>query len=155
MGKPGFRMNCVIAAGAALCAVPAVAQNPHRAPRVEATRPLRFGSIAAGTAAGTVTVSPSGSLSCVGVRCLGGASAAMFTITGAKDYLVAITVSPALLSNGGGATLSAELTPSDRTLVLRPGNNKNPFTVGGTLRIAARQAEGNYAGTYLVTVDYL
>ncbi|MBX9797101.1 MAG: DUF4402 domain-containing protein [Sphingomonas sp.] len=153
MVKPG--LYSALVAGAALLAVPAHAQNPRRAPRVEAATPLSFGKIAAGTLAGTVTVSPDGAQSCTGVRCLGGARAAQFTITGAKDYLVAITLSPATLSNGQGATMPASFVASSATMVLRPGNNKNPFTVGGTLRIAARQPEGSYAGTYMVTVDYL
>nr|WP_281127291.1 DUF4402 domain-containing protein [Sphingomonas sp. AR_OL41] len=118
-------------------------------------REIGFGTVALGSDGGKVTVTPSGALSCTGgLRCLGGQSAGAFTITGARDEIVSITVSPARLIDGSGHSLDAVFVPSDSTMVLRPGNEKNPFTVGGTLTASKAPVEGNYSGTVDVIVDY-
>lgn len=118
-------------------------------------REIDFGTLAAGIGGGTITVTPSGALLCLGwLRCLGGQSAGTFTITGAKDELVSIVVLPTTLDDGAGHRLSVRLTPSDRMMVLRPGNAKNPFTMGGTLVAAGVLVEGRYSGTFDVIVEY-
>lgn len=130
------------------------AANPHNRPAIDEIRSISFGVIAASSASGTATLSPSGSLTCMGIRCLGGASPGLFAITGAKDYVVAILLSPARLRTARGATLDVQLKPSQNIMVLRPGNAKNAFSVGGALTVSSNQAEGSYEGSYLVSVEY-
>ncbi|TPG56489.1 DUF4402 domain-containing protein [Sphingomonas glacialis] len=138
-----------------LWGAPALASNPHGAPSVEMLREIDFGTLALGGNGGQITVSPNGALSCSGgLQCLGGQSAGAFAITGAKDEIVSIIVSPAMLDDGKGHRLRAVFTPSDRTMVLRPGNAKNPFTMGGTLTASGALVEGSYSGTFDVIVEY-
>lgn len=118
-------------------------------------REIDFGTLAAGIGGGTITVTPDGALLCTGwLNCLGGQSAGAFTITGAKDELVSIVVLPTILDDGDGHRLSARLTPSERVMVLRPGNAKNAFTMGGTLVAVGILVEGRYSGAFDVIVEY-
>ncbi len=135
--------------------LPALAANPHNAPRVDLVRDISFGTIALGSQGGQVTVGSNDSLTCSGgLRCLGGQNAGVFTITGAKDELVSICIPPTTLSDGKGHNLAASFTSSNTTMVLRPGNAKNRFTVGGTLTTGNGLVEGSYSGTFDVIVDY-
>lgn len=134
---------------------PALADMRKDDALIEKGSDLSFGLVAGSDTAGTATVTPAGATSCAGgIRCLGEARPALFYLTGPKDAMVGIAVSPALLSNGKGASLSAALTPSDAVLILRPGKRKNSFTVGGTLGLPARVPAGNYAGSYSLIVEY-
>lgn len=149
------RAFCIfLLAIAANASAPAAAQK-GRAPLLEAGVPLQFGAIVAGGRAGSITVRPDGSVRCDGLQCIGGARVGDFYVTGTKDFAVAVSVAPTVLRTSTGATMSASFTPSVTTLVLRPGNRQNRFTVGGTLRLAAQQAPGDYRGEYLVVLDYL
>lgn len=141
--------------GILMMSAPAWADTRKDDAVIEKGRDLSFGLVAGGDTAGTATVTPTGATSCSGgVRCLGDASPALFYLTGPKDEMVGIAVSPALLRNGRGVSLSAALTPSDAVLVLRPGKRKNSFTVGGTLSLPARVPAGNYVGSYSLIVEY-
>ena len=46
------------------------------------------------------------------------------------------------------------LTRSATTMTLANAAVGGSFQVGGTLSLAANQADGNYTGTFNVTVDY-
>ena len=148
------RAFCISAlALGALLAAPAAAQR--RAPQVEPGVPLQFGVIAAGGRAGSITIRPDGAVRCDGLQCIGGARVGDFYVTGPKDFAVAVSIAPTLLRNASGMTIAVSFTPSVNTLVLRPGNRQNRFTVGGTMRLAAQQPPGEYRGDYLVVLEYL
>jgi len=139
---------------AAAIALPAHAENEKAAPTVEIGADLAFGIVSAGEAQGQVEVLPAGAQRCSGaVICLGGQRPGLVYVTGRKDYIVSIVLGNAELSNGKNH-LTARLSPSDAFLVLEPGHGKNRFTVGGTLTLDARQAEGAYSGTYDLIVEY-
>lgn len=149
------RAATIAAFAPVLWGVPALASNSANAPSVDLVREISFGTIAIGSGSGEVTVTTDGALRCTGgLQCLGGQTAGAFVITGAKDEMVSIMVTPSRLDDGKGHQLTATFTPSTRTLVLRPGNAKNPFTVGGTLSAPAGLVEGSYSGTFDVIVDY-
>ncbi len=123
---------------------------------------LAFGTIVAGTQAGSVDVSTTGTPSYHTVIGASGAttSAAAFTVTGGAGNTFTVTLpSSATLTHStlmsktmtvnsfvssaagvGGGTIGADGTVG--------------FTVGGTLTVAANQTNGSYTGTFNVSVAY-
>lgn len=127
-------------------------------PTIVDDRPLSFGRIALGSAAGTVTVSPSGLRTCsAAIACLGvGAQSGRIEIRGNGGSQVSIGISSdIMLSSGASDQVSVTLTPSVTSMTLQNGNNKNFVTIGGVLALEASSQGGDYAGSYTVTVDYL
>ncbi|MEM1133479.1 MAG: DUF4402 domain-containing protein [Pseudomonadota bacterium] len=115
---------------------------------------LNFGTIVVGDTGGDVVISAAGALSACDANlvCSGTVSAAGFDVTGTTGETVDITVdSNVTLTNNDGDTMIAALAGSDATLVLAGGDS---FAVGGTLTVGDSQADGQYSGTFEVTVDY-
>lgn len=118
---------------------------------------LDFGTIVGGPTASTVAVSASGAVTCgAGVTCTGTATGAKFTITGTKNEVVNVTMpASVVLTNGTGGSMTATL---DRVTTLNLGSTANTGTAlsfGGSLAVAAAQADGIYASpNFTVTVDY-
>lgn len=124
---------------------------------VTKTSDLDFGTIVAGAAASTVAVSTGAARTCgAGLTCTGTVSSANFNISGTNNAVVTITGDNSVtLANGTGGTMAAALTRSASTLTLtNSGPVGGSFQVGGTLNIAANQADGAYTGTFNVTIDY-
>ena len=131
------------------------------------TADLSFGNILAGPAAGTVTVDPAtGAATYVGVTGGGGSTgAARLVGAGTAGQLVTVrwsTAAVTLTRIGGGATMRMDslrtnsvffvfagsdprIVPADRVLDIR---------FGGRLLVGANQPEGEYQGSFAVTVDY-
>lgn len=115
------------------------------------TSDLDFGTIVTGTAASTVAIGSTGTRTCgAGLTCSGSTAAAGFSVLGTIGQTVTISTTNATLASGTN-NMSTALTPSQATMVLAA---TNAFTVGGTLNVGANQADGNYAGTFSVTVNY-
>ncbi|MEO1046534.1 MAG: DUF4402 domain-containing protein [Pseudomonadota bacterium] len=115
---------------------------------------LNFGTVVVGDNGGDVEIATDGSLSSCDANlvCSGTVSAAGFDVTGTLGEIVSVTVDPSVtLTNDDGDTMTASLSASDSTLTLAGGDG---FSVGGTLTVADNQADGNYDGTFEVTVDY-
>ncbi|CAO1649623.1 DUF4402 domain-containing protein [Parasphingorhabdus sp. NYA22] len=113
---------------------------------------LNFGTIITGATASTVAITPAGSATCgTGLVCSGSPTAAGFTINGTSGATVDISVDSSVTLTGPGGTMTAALTSSAATLLL---DGSDTFAVGGTLNVAANQADGAYAGTFSVSVDY-
>lgn len=114
---------------------------------------LAFGTIVTGTAASTVAVASNGTATCgAGLVCTGTTTAAGFDVTGTTGETVDVSADTTVtLTNANGDNMSASLSPSVSTIVL---DGTDGFTVGGTLNVGANQADGQYAGTFNVTVDY-
>lgn len=156
-----------LAASAALCASPALAASagaPAEAVVVSPlalvnTEDLDFGTIVRGATAGTVTINAN-----TGARTVtGGAVAAggtprraEFVGVGRPGILSFVSVGPApTLSNGTGGTMATTLAiEGGGGLILFPGAGVQTFRVGGTLSVGANQQEGNYTGTFTMTVVY-
>lgn len=123
------------------------------------TEDLDFGSIVAGATAGTVTVNENS-----GVRSTtGGATAAGGTPRRAEFVgvgrpgiltIVSIGASPTLTNGTGGTMATALAVEGGAGLRLLPGSGIQTFRVGGTLSVAANQQQGNYTGTFTMTVIY-
>ncbi len=120
------------------------------------TSDLDFGTIVAGTSASSVAVSTGAVRTCgAGLTCTGTVTSANFDITGTNNAVVTITGDNSVtLANGTGGTMGASLTRSASTLTLTNSAIGGSFQVGGTLSLAANQADGAYTGTFNVTVDY-
>lgn len=120
------------------------------------TADLDFGTIVAGTSAAAVAVSTGGARTCAAaLTCTGTVTAASFDVSGTNNAVVTVTGDNSVsLTNGTGGTMSASLTRSATTLTLTNSAVGGTFQVGGSLALAANQADGAYTGTFNVTVDY-
>lgn len=114
---------------------------------------LDFGTIVSGASAGTVAVSALGARSCTAsIVCSGTTTAAGFNVSGTENATVTVSTDTSVtLTNVNSDTMSASLTPSVTSIVL---DGTDAFTVGGTLSVAAGQADGAYVGNFDVTVSY-
>ena len=127
---------------------------------VQKVEDLDFGWLSAPTG-GTIILDPSdGSISTTGgLLPLGGTPrAAQFTGAASGNAVVNIKLpnQPVTLTRAGGTetiTLSKfTLDGPDKRAMARAGSFD--FRVGGTLTVGANQADGNYEGTFTVTVQY-
>lgn len=127
---------------------------------------LAFGSFAAGSTAGTVTVSPDGSRSfgggALGAGTQGGTiTAAQFNVTGQSGFTYSISVTGTSLTSGSdtltftpvSALTASNITSGNVTSGTLTAGAQTIF-VGGTLAVGANQAPGTYSGTVTATVDY-
>jgi hypothetical protein len=131
--------------------------------RLVAVTSLQFGAIAQPQVGGTLTVSPSGTVSTTGD--LGNASAiaqptppaaASFNVTGLAGTLFTATgVSQVTISNGSAKMTVGQFTINGAFSGGQIGTNgTTTFNIGGTLTVAPGQAIGNYTGTFPITVAY-
>lgn len=122
---------------------------------VTKTSDLDFGKIVAGPNASTVTLTSAGQFQCgTGLTCLDNHSIARFSVSGVPGQTVSVqSDSQIMLSSSGGAKMPVVLDLSTKTLKLNNGQN-NSIGVGGTLSVAAYQAEGVYTGLFTITVNY-
>lgn len=119
---------------------------------------LRFGAIFTSPAPGTVVLSPTGTLSTTGGVSLGSqlpVGPATFSVTGAANATYAITLpgSVVLSSPGGTLTVTSFTSSPGLTGRLDP-TGQQTLSVGGTLNVLANQPDGDYTGTFSVTVAY-
>ncbi|MBK8727438.1 MAG: DUF4402 domain-containing protein, partial [Holophagaceae bacterium] len=123
------------------------------------TQALHFGTAVRGTVAGTIVLTPAGVRSSTGgVTLMTGAplaTPASFTVTGNANSTFAITLPASAPLTSGANSLNASAFTSTPSLTgsLSAGGTQS-LAVGGTLNVAANQAEGDYAGTFNVTVAY-
>jgi spore coat protein U-like protein len=126
---------------------------------------LSFGNIAAGTGAGTVTVSPDGTRSVTGGTIAAGgiSTAAQFNVTGqaGMNYSISFAgTSPSLTSGANSMAFTAipdvtasALTSNTLTAGTLTGGAQTIY-VGGSLVVGASQVAGTYSGSINVAVDY-
>ena len=137
------------------------------------TSDLDFGQVmASSTAAGSVTVTPTGSRSAGGGATLAGGSpsAAAFSGIGSRNQIVIFSFgAPSVLltrTSGGqtmtvdsftlGATTGGGLNQLGNSGRWRIVSSNGQFTlpVGATLRVGAAQTPGDYEGTFTLTAVY-
>ncbi|WP_243315621.1 DUF4402 domain-containing protein [Geothrix paludis] len=130
---------------------------------------LSFGDIFADPTGGTVTLDPKSTTRTTGGPALattGTVSPAAFTVGGKRNASYAITL-PAdgtvTLSGPGAAMLVSKFTASVNNgtptatptgLIPNTAGATQTFTVGATLTLGANQMDGDYTGTFNVTVAY-
>lgn len=123
-------------------------------------RDLDFGRITASASAGTVSIDPDTKTRSTtgGVVAAGGSpQSAEFMTYGSpgKTMQVSRGALPVLTRVGGGATMAvtAITLNGDTTKFLNAAGLFDLF-VGGTLAVAANQADGTYSGTFDITFTY-
>lgn len=117
-------------------------------------RPLNFGAVVSTASAGDITISPGGIRSCdATISCSGTVAAAQFDLTGTATEVVTIDAQPSVTLTSGANSMSATLLESAATATL-DATGAAAFSVGGTLTVAANQAEGVYTGNFTVTANY-
>ena len=182
--KNVFRLGATVAAFAVMATgtTAYAADNADATASVEVMKPLTltntadldFGPALVSAGGGTVTVSPSGGLTCssAGVVCSGTVSAAAFDITGgtaAKKVSVILPAVTNLVRVGAavGTTAAADLigfgslttdavlnaTNGDREVTLG-ATGAGTFNVGGTITFDGSETPGTYEATFNVSVDY-
>jgi hypothetical protein len=116
---------------------------------------LSFGDIFTDPTGGTVTLDPAGVRSTSGpvLATTGSAYAAAFAVTGKRNATYAITLpaSASLAGPGAPMTVNGFQTSAAGTL---DGSGNQAFTLGATLAIGANQTDGDYSGTFSVSVAY-
>lgn len=131
---------------------------------------LEFGTLLAGTTAGTVIVSPAGVRTKTGgVTLVGGlVQPARFAGRGTvnQTVLISLTASPATLQRTGGtetmvldqltigSTPTAVLTVTPQAFRISSPTGIFNFPIGGRLSVNANQVPGDYVGTFSVTLNY-
>lgn len=124
------------------------------------TEDLDFGTLLRGTAAGTVVIDPTNDARSVtgGVIAAGGTpNAAQFYTYGGPLQYVQVTRGqlPILNRVGGGASMTVtQLTLNGPTTRFLSSAGLLDLRVGGTLAVNANQQEGDYVGTFQITVTY-
>jgi hypothetical protein len=143
------------------------AQNCGNGPTIaiaaDAAAPLDFGSVIAGASLGTVVISPAGARSSTGGVFLTGATfgAAGLDVQlcgqiGVQKFTVTVQAPSVTISNGSGGTMTVDTFKGNPTLGTSVAGSTQSgvrIWIGATLRVAANQAPGLYAGTFTVIVN--
>jgi hypothetical protein len=121
---------------------------------------LDFGELVVATA-GTAVIDPvSGAVTTTGTITPVGTTAhpATFTATGSKNSVVNIRIPTAAITltrvGGGGTMTVSNWTLDGKANRKFPLNSAFDFNVGATLNVGAGQPDGDYLGTFTVTVQY-
>jgi hypothetical protein len=168
----------MIAAAAMLSSVatPAFAKTVTSKTTVDIVTPLsffisdqlNFGTVLAGTTAGTVILAPTGVRTKTGGVTLVGNSQQVATFSGRGRFNQAVDISMGAntinLTGPGapmqvrtwviGSTPSAILTAAPLRFRIGSATGVFSFPLGATLAVGANQAPGIYTGTYSVTLQY-
>jgi Domain of unknown function (DUF4402) len=132
------------------------------------SRDLNFGNIIRGATTGTVTINArTGARTNAGGTVLQGTgfTSAAFTGTGTGGRVVTLSIgAPSItLAGPGGATMlvntfrisigggAQQTLPRNATL---PALGSQSFGIGGRLNVAANQADGDYTGSFSLTMNY-
>lgn len=119
------------------------------------TSDLDFGTIVSGAAASTVIVSPQGVRTCgAGLTCTGTVTGANFNITGTNNAVVTVIGDNSVTLSNGTDTMTASLYWDIAGTVTLSATGTGSGKAGGTLSLAANQADGAYTGTFNLTVNY-
>jgi Mat/Ecp fimbriae major subunit len=121
------------------------------------TQQMNYGTIAAASAGGTVTMGSSGTVSAPAGFTLSGVTAVgAFHLTGSPNCSVTISFVAGLLAGPGTSMAIQNFTSSVGTnpTINPPGGGQLDFNVGADLIVHASQAGGSYSGTYTVTAIY-
>jgi len=167
LAQAALALAMVAAVGSAAAAVATANSTSTVVTPINITKgaDLAFGSFAAGSGAGSVTVSPNGARAFSGgVVGMGGTpTAARFDVTGQAGLNYAITWTGSTeLSDGGTNTMAFTRISAVTASAATSGEATNgtliggaqSIYVGGVLTVGANQAPGNYSGTITATVVY-
>lgn len=114
--------------------------------------------LAPGTWSGaTVRLSRSGAFTCpANVTCSGVTQVAKYNVSGTNNQTVTIIAPNVTLVNQSdpGKTLTLVVDSPGTVLLTNSGPPGTNFPLGGSITISSSTAEGDYVGTFNVSVDY-
>ena len=164
-----FQIGTVVAA-AFLAATQAVAAPSQNAPvKASVVKPLvlswvqdlSLGNILLkpGTWSGaTVSITRGGSFSCTNpnTTCSGAVRAASYRVIGSNNQVVRISAPPVTLVHQSDSSKQLLLAVDSPGTITMPNSGQQGvvFSLGGSINLSSATAEGVYAGTFNVTVDY-
>ena len=145
-------------------AAPTTSSNGPATARARIVKPLtlthtadmEFGDIVVQDA-GVATMAQNGALSCTGgLTCAATGTAAAYLVTGTNNQVVTVTAPDVTLTNltNPGTPLTLDLDAPATVTLPNSGASGQPFTVGGSIAVAATTRDGVYSGDLNVTVDY-
>ena len=162
-----LRTTAAVAA-LALTTTPALAASPAKQASATARivkplsivweQDLAFGEVTlVDTGPTTITVARDGTRNCPGsaVTCSGASSAAWYKVTGTQNQVVTVTAGN--VSMVGPANSTPLLVTVNAPPTLNIGNSGTAgadLLIGGSITVGGGQAEGDYLGTFAVTVNY-
>ncbi|MCT4552689.1 MAG: DUF4402 domain-containing protein [Alphaproteobacteria bacterium] len=119
---------------------------------------MDFGTLSTDGTPETVVMDNAGSVTCPSTMyCDGSTDAGVYTITGAPNGSVDVTVSDAVLSDGSGNTMSLTNDYGIKAGETLDGTGELVINVGGELAVAGDQATGIYStssvGGTAMTID--
>jgi len=120
-------------------------------------QPIQFGNLLAKSDSGySITIAPNGTVTADSNILVDGKtrSNGMYTLTGTSGHPVTLTTSGSTtLSNGTASMEVSNITLSETSLTIGQTGSVN-VTAGATLNVAAKQAVGDYSGTFTITASY-
>jgi len=169
----GWLMAALVALCGGMAARAAPAQSSAKAEAailrpftIVKTESLLFGNMATSALQGRVVVTPAGGATHFNVTALGGTiQPAQALGLGTPGSLVAVrwSTQPFTLTRvGGGATMSVSQLRTNCVLICLPGYDPRivaqdgllDVRFGGQLNIGANQPDGEYVGSFAITIDY-
>lgn len=125
---------------------------------INETQGLDFGTILAPTDnKQTVTISTDGSRASSDDSILVSTNvgqAGLFNVTGADKQHMTINVTSSTTLTGTGDPMTVDNFTTDPASELTLSDSAGQIKVGAQLTVGAKQVEGDYSGTYTVTVNY-
>jgi len=122
------------------------------------TQDLDMGTVIPGASAGQVVLDAgTGAQNVTGGVLYAGSTGqpANFSVTGAPNHAFNVSFAASTITlTGSAGTMSLSLASSLTNPASFTGAGTATLGVGGTLAVGANQAEGNYTGTFTVTVAY-
>jgi hypothetical protein len=112
-----------------------------------------------GTWAGApVSISRAGTFSCANpnTTCSGTVQVARYRVIGSNNQVVRISAPPVTLVNQSDSSKRLTMTVDGPSTVTMPNSGQQGvlISLGGSINLSSTTADGVYAGTFNVTVDY-
>lgn len=123
---------------------------------IENRQDMDFGAMITPSGNGTVVLSTSGGRTANGVILMGTLTPkqGQFSITGTPNTVGTVNNIAATTLSNGKDTMQVDSFVKDRDTFILDATGAIIMNVGATLHIPAHVSEGNYTGTYTVTVSY-
>lgn len=106
----------------------------------------------------TVSISRTGTFSCTNpnTTCSGIVQVARYRVVGSNNQVVRISAPPVTLVNQSDSSKRLTMTVNSPGSVTMPNSGQQGVVIslGGSINLSSTTAEGVYAGTFNVTVDY-
>jgi len=130
--------------------------------RISAVTPLAFGQLTRPTAAGTVVMDPTGTITTTGgvigstaITQSGTRGPGTFAVTGDPSRLFTLSLpTVAALRSGVRLMVVGNFRSNWSSGTALSASGSFAIAIGATLRVGANQTIGTYTGTYAVTVTY-